>query len=249
MDNDNRQAWLAWGWVSLLTLLLGVLALFEYRWIAEVSVAQRGWLQSNLEARLNLLSGDFNQRINNAAMTLFPEPDKIRELGGEAAYAAQYVRWKQQQEPMFHRVALVAPVDGELRLWTLDEEPGRALAAAWPAEWGSLRDRLTLRWKGEATPPEDTQATELLDWTRFDPAEPGKPEWLVAELNVDYVRSTLLPELLERYIGDRGRMGYDAEVTASGAPGTSIFRLAPAGRPAETPADATVLLLDVRPDL
>jgi hypothetical protein len=67
MDNTKRQFWLAWGWVAVLTLLLGVLALLQYRWIAEVSVAQRGWLQGNLEARLNLLSASFNQRIENAA--------------------------------------------------------------------------------------------------------------------------------------------------------------------------------------
>lgn len=249
MANTKRQAWLAWGWVALLTLLLGVLALLQYRWIAEVSVAQRGWLQSNLEARLNLLSANFNERIDNAAMTLFPEPDRIRAAGREAAYAAQYLRWKQQQEPMFHRVALVAPLDGELKLWSLDEQPGEATPAAWPVEWGSLRDRLTLRWKGEATPPEDPRSTDLLEWTRFDPAEPGKPEWLMAELNLDYVRNSLLPELLERYIGERGRIGYDAEVTASGAPDVSIFRLSPAaGHRAGTPADASVLLLEVRPD-
>jgi len=249
MDNTKRQAWLAWGWVALLTLLLGVLALLQYRWIAEVSVAERGWLQSNLEARLRLLSASFNQRIDNAATALFPEPDKIRAIGREAAYASQYLRWKQQQEPMFHRVALVAPVDGELKLWSLDGEPGAATPAAWPVEWASLRDRLTLRWQGEAMPPEDPRSTELLEWTRFDPAEPGKPEWLVAELNLDYVRNSLLPELLERYIGERGRIGYDAEVTASGAPDMTIFRLAPAAAyRAGTPADASVLLLDVQPD-
>ncbi|MGP8248031.1 MAG: sensor histidine kinase [Bryobacteraceae bacterium] len=249
MDNTKRHGWLAWAWVALLTLLLGVLALLQYRWIAEVSVAQRGWLQSNLEARLNLLSATFNERIDNAAMTLFPEPDKIRAMGREAAYAAQYVQWKQQQEPMFQRVALVAPVDGELKLWSLDGEPGEALPTPWPAEWESLRDRLTLRWKGEATPPEDPRSTDLLEWTRFDPAEPGKPEWLVVELDLDYVRNSLLPQLLERYIGERGRIGYDAEVTASGAPDISIFRLSPAvGHRAGTPADASVLLLDARPD-
>jgi signal transduction histidine kinase len=248
MDNTKRT-WLAWGWVTLLALLLGVLALLQYRWIAEVSVAQRGWLQSNLEARLNLLSASFNQRINNAATALFPEPDKIRAMGREAAYAAQFARWKQLQEPLFHRVALVAPVDGELKLWSLDGEPGKASPAPWPLEWGSLRDRLTLRWRGEAAPPEDPRSTDLLEWTRFDPAEPGKPEWLVAELNLDYIRSSLLPELLERYIGQRGSIGYDAAVTASGEPDTSIFRLAPvAGFGAGTPADASVLLLDVQPD-
>lgn len=248
MDNTKRT-WLAWGWVTLLALLLGVLALLQYRWIAEVSVAQRGWLQSNLEARLNLLSASFNQRINNAATALFPEPDKIRAMGREAAYAAQFARWKQLQEPLFHRVALVAPVDGELKLWSLDGEPGKASPAPWPLEWGSLRDRLTLRWRGEAAPPEDPRSTDLLEWTRFDPAEPGKPEWLVAELNLDYIRSSLLPELLERYIGQRGSIGYDAAVTASGDPETSIFRLAPvAGFGAGTPADASVLLLDVQPD-
>jgi signal transduction histidine kinase len=249
MDNTKRQSWLAWGWVAVLTLLLAVLALLQYRWIAEISLAQRGWLQGNLEARLNLLSASFNQRLENAAMGLFPEPDKIRAMGREAAYAAQYRRWRQQQEPIFHRVALVAPMDGQLKLWSLDAEPGEAAPAPWPAEWESLRDRLTLRWNGEAAPPEDPRSTDLLEWTRFDPAEPGKPEWLVAELNLDYVRNTLLPELLERYIGERGSVGYDAEVTASGAPDRSIFRLAPtAGSRAAGPADASVLLLDVQPD-
>src|SRR5205085_4499591 len=58
------------------------------------------------------------------------------------------------------------------------------------------------------------------NWPRSDRPQPGVPEksnepgrqrpreqdWLVVELNLDYVRGTMLPELLRRHLGGGGKL-------------------------------------------
>ena len=67
----------------------------------------------------------------------------------------------------------------------------------------------------------DPRDSALIDLPRFGPAidvfgGPGfqEQEWMVVELNLDYLRGTVIPELLYRYLGK----DYDAEVVVAGDP-------------------------------
>jgi signal transduction histidine kinase len=78
----------------------------------------------------------------------------------------------------------------------------------------------------------------------------GEQEWLVLELNLDYMRGVLLPEMLARYLGDAGKLDYDAEVVANGIPSISIYRsVSSHDHQGDLSADASIALLDVRPML
>lgn len=59
------------------------------------------------------------------------------------------------------------------------------------------------------------------------PGRPGEQDWLLVELNVEYVRSTMLPELLQRHLGGGGKLDYEAEVVDSADPTHVIFEVNP----------------------
>jgi len=96
MDMDNRRnAWLPWASVGLLAALCGVLAVLQYRWIGEISGAERLNLQAALRDRLENLRSDFNEQISNAERALQPASYQVDQLGKEA-YSAQYLRWNKR---------------------------------------------------------------------------------------------------------------------------------------------------------
>jgi signal transduction histidine kinase len=83
---------------------------------------------------------------------------------------------------------------------------------------------------------------------RFDRSpESGRREqdWLIFDLNLDYIRATMLPELLDRYLGQSGHLHYNAEVTVTGAPSQVIYRSGPR---IGGSADSSVMLLDAGPN-
>jgi signal transduction histidine kinase len=147
---------------------------------------------------------------------------------------------------MFRRIALAVPQGGALAFYYLDLRSGRLSHADWPAEWNSIREGLAARLTGAAAPP--TEAHTVLEMPRFD-ATPGnglqEREWLLFDLDLGYVRQTMIPELLGRYLADSGKVDFDAEIVSGQAPAELIYPSAPAAnrRIGET-ADASVTLLD-----
>ena len=68
-------------------------------------------------------------------------------------------------------------------------------------------------------------------FSRVDPDEgPGPPsrqregEWLLTELNLDYVRTAILPQLLNIYLGNGGKLDYHVEVVQRDDPANVIFQ-------------------------
>jgi signal transduction histidine kinase len=75
---------------------------------------------------------------------------------------------------------------------------------------------------------------------------PADRDWLVLELNLTYLRGSLLPELVNRYLGAGGKLDYVAEVVDADDPSQIIFQSGPGvDRLIHESADASVLLLNV----
>jgi signal transduction histidine kinase len=249
MQIDNRQrAWLPWISVGLLAALCSVLGVLQYRWIGEISNAERQNLQAALEDRLDDLRRDFNEQISRSESALQPTALQVERVGREAAYAAQFLQWKQTHEPLFRRIALAVPEEDGLRLRDLDLGTGRFSVAVWPGEWSGIESRLTQRLRGErAAPPGAVREPMLLEVPRFGSRRDGEQEWLILEMDVAYVREHWLPDLIARHLGNGGKVEYDAEVVANRDPSLVIYRSSanPDHRIAQT-ADASVMLLDGR---
>jgi len=246
-----RQAWPSWAGVSLLVVLCGVLAILQYRWIGEVREGDRTRLREDLQTHLNLLRRNFDDEITSACQALVPTAAQIESMGREDAYLAQYRKWTESHERVFRRIALAVPQDGALGLLMLYPPQARFLPAEWPQEWSAMRDQLTARLEGEIPPPWVRETPSLIELPRFGPAPEGalaELEWLLAELNLDYIGGTLIPEMLTRYLGSSGKLEYDAKVVVNGNPSVSIYQsFSDSGRAMDRTADASVSLLNIRP--
>jgi signal transduction histidine kinase len=126
--------------VGLLLILLPVLAVFQYRWIGEVSAAERERLESSLRVASDRFAADFDAEFSRLANVFqfrdgFPEAgpvvDRLQTWSEANPYTrvvrSIYLLKNTETEPEFYKVDLVAR----------ELEP-----ATMPAEFGNLRDRL-----------------------------------------------------------------------------------------------------------
>lgn len=224
----KRAARLSWITVALLAASCCVLAVFQYRWISEFTEAERHRLSTDLESRLNLVARGFNQQISRAFSALLPVPSRVDAVGPEKAYAAAYENSGTSRVPAFRRIALVTRGENGLAFLNLDLETGRFSPSAWPAAWSGLRERLEAGADHRRAPPLDSDSPPLLQAHGFSE---GGENWLIAELDVDYIREKMLPPLLNRFLRISGKLDYDWDLATDN---TSV-----------TPtADASVDLLD-----
>lgn len=253
MNQVQPRAWLSWAFIALLALLCGILAFLQNRWITQFSLAETDRLHQQLQTELSHLSRDFNDEVTRASSSLLPPAPEIEALGRERAYAAQYSSQKESHGQMFSRIALIVPENGSLVFSNLDLNTGQFVRSDWPTAWVALQDQMLNRMSGRGPGPMVPQDSTLIDIPRFsnsgDRGRPGPPgreqEWVIAELNLAYVRSTMLPELLQRHLGGGGKLDYRAEVVTVADPSIVIFQSAPGpeGRITGTP-DASVNLFD-----
>ena len=229
-------------------ILCGVLAVLQYRWIGEITAAGRIHLGEQLQVRLATLSRAFNEQISAACAALEPARSLIEQAGAEQAYSDR-LPFRESHEPLFGRIALVLRRQESLDLLLLDPATGKFARAEWPAEWAPIRDRIVARRAGGPPGPMPEYAG-VIELPRFAPpgGEPGPGEQvrLLVEPDLDYMAHTLIPAYLNRYLGNGGRLDYDAEVVA----GTSgvIYTSSP-GVSLENHSDASVPLLSIRPNL
>ncbi len=250
MRGSSQRAWLPWASVIVLGLLCGVLGFLQYRWTGQITEAERSTLYDELRSRLAAFTRAFNEEIADASIALTPPPDQINAMGREAAYSAQYARWKPGNGRLFQRVALAVPdadyEDGGLRLLNLNLDTGQFSPAGWPPAWSAMREQLNRRIAGGGRGPVRFVDTELFEIPRFDGGR--ESEWLLLELNRDYIRRTVLPEMLNKYLGRDGRLDYDVTVLLNGDPALVIYDSLPKHPDIlTTNADASAPMLDIRP--
>ncbi|HEY3840905.1 MAG TPA: HAMP domain-containing sensor histidine kinase [Bryobacteraceae bacterium] len=244
----KQRAWRAWASAGLLAVLCAVLAVLQSRWINEISVAERDRLREQLQTGLSQLAADLDSRVASACAGLMPDPAEFEQAGRDTVYANQYRRWREAHEPLFRRIALAVPEPGTVDLSMLDLDRAQFSATPWPPEWSGLRERLSARISGENVPQTPGRDSALIELPRFGPAtdEFGGPgfeeqEWLIVELNLDYLRGSVLPELIYRYLGK----DYDAEVVVNNDPSVVIYHSMPESEHlAEKSADAKAGLLE-----
>ena len=211
------KRWFSWAAVSLLALLCAVVAVLQYRWIGEISGAERQRLQDQLRDELAAFRSAFSDEIRSSAAALQTTAPEVDRLGREGAYAAKFREWQNSARPLFQRIAIAVPRDGALQLEILDQASGRFSPAPWPDSWAGLRARLETHLTGGPGHPPDRGPSGLFELPRFSRgphSRPGEQDWLIVEPDPAYLRAILLPELMRRYLGRSGHADYDAVVTA-----------------------------------
>ena len=250
--------------MGTLLALCAVLGGLQYRWVGELSLAERHRLKSGLQASLNRLSRDFNSEISGACAALVPLNQSILQPPPEESYTARYLQLREssQAEPYFRAVARAVPSGNDLKLRQLDMATGLFRDAEWPANWQPMRRRLQARWHQEGREPikgpspggEDLGM--LLDIPRFVQVSAGTSaippvwraaEWLIFELQPAHLRENVLPELLRRHLGVEGSKEFQVELVTKTSPPQIIFssdgvEVASIGKT----ADASVNVLDLQ---
>jgi signal transduction histidine kinase len=257
---NQRRALASWLFVAAVFALCGILGLLQYRWIGAVSVAERETLQASLQTSLNRLSQDFNSEISAACRAVLPVVGQAPDApAAEAGMVARYEQWKSgaRHSQVFRRIAIAEFAKGGLVLRIFDPSHGAFLTAEWPQEWTAVKNRLERiqqRRGGPGGPPPfdnagDSEGT-VFQLPLFSSARPmpfGRREigWSIFELNLDYLRSTLLPELVQRYVAAGGNLDYQVEVVTRTPQPAVIYRAGGSGyNQVMANADASVSLFE-----
>jgi signal transduction histidine kinase len=249
-DKLKHRTWLSWAAVALLVALCAVLAGLQYRWIGEVANAESHRLREDLQYRLNLLRRDLNDEVFAACYRYIPANWEIQKLGRDLAYLSQYRNRKESGDRVVRRMAVAVPDKLDLILLFPDASGTHLVPGNWPPEWAAMRQSLIVRLRGGPAPL--NQSSTLVEFPRFgtDTRSGGlrsvEQEWLLLDLDADHIGQTLLSEMLNRYLGQNGKLEYDAEVVARANPAVTIYRSSTdSSREAAWIPDASVDLLEI----
>ena len=260
--------------VALVAVMVLTLAWLQYRWLGQVSEAERDRMQRSVRTAAAQFSIAFDQEVSRAAQTLQVDAISIRD-NQWAAYAERYDRWASQAADT-RLVSDIIVVDedprgsGRLRTRRWNPVTHAADPIAWPADLEHLRDGIAaslgpmpLRtgrdWRRRREPiglPHTDAFTLLRPATEFlAPDNPGAPPRLsvlgatIIRLDPAFITTSLLPGLALQHfhIGDPAS-DYRVAIVEADAPGRVVWESSPGIAPlvSRTP-DVTQPLLGMRP--
>lgn len=149
---DRRRLFIALLWPTALVVLVGVLAFFQYRWLGQVSDADRDRQRSTLNQRAREFAADFDREIGaiyNSLQYDASNPDNAANI-----FANNYATWRDRSAfpRLVKNIYLTddAPVstsasgneDVPITLARFDPETRAFAPAAWPASLSPIHDRL-----------------------------------------------------------------------------------------------------------
>jgi signal transduction histidine kinase len=271
--SNQRRSLFSWLFLCLLFALCGVLGLLQYRWIGEVSVAARDRLRGSLQASLMRLSQDFNSEIVSACSALSPANAAADVPALERQLGSQFSQWQPnaRHAGLLSRVALAIPHEETVELMFLNLQTGVLEHGEWPPAWSDLRQRIEFAgrlWQGggpRGFPPDSAPGSPAsgdgftIEVPIFGaeepdrrPGPPGRREiaWMVFQLDPQFVREVLLPELVRRHLGTGGDSDYEVTVVTRSNPPEVLYESDRGQtRNISSAADASVSLFDVGFDL
>jgi signal transduction histidine kinase len=262
-----RTSLFSWLFLCALVAACITLGIFQYRWISKVSQAAREHLTEGLRTNLMRIRGDFNAEVSTAASSLARLSHARDAKGLESQLTARFAEWKNtsRRSRIFDRIALAVPGPNGVALQMIDLDRGSLAPVEWPADWSAIRNRIESNaiepraGRGPGPPPGN-------EGLAFDvpvfaaPEDGGGPgrrfgsrereiAWVVFNLNLQYVREAILPELLRRDLGSNGSLDYQVEVVARDNPDSVIFQTDPRHASIAESADASIGLFEPRMNL
>ncbi|HKQ78676.1 MAG TPA: HAMP domain-containing sensor histidine kinase [Blastocatellia bacterium] len=259
--------------VASLALLLPLLAVFQYRWLAQLSEREQEHMKANLRATATRFGQDFDDELTRAFAVFFPSPDLGKD-DGLAPYAARHDRWLTvAQYPRLVKDVLVAHADekNHMHLHQLNTDLKQFVSCDWPSELSALRQQLERQLAGEPPAfnrdlmsrrlrPVNDETMAFIHPILVQPAldQRGQRVWtapppplgfVVVTISLAEIRQEILPSLAKRhfYGADSGVQGFDysaAVVTPAPEP-KIIYQFGPeAGN--QTEADVDIGLMGLR---
>ena len=219
--------------VVVLVLLLAALATLQYRWIAQLSQAERARLQQGLDQAVAGFSEDFDREVARAfALFAFEQPaddaELITQLGDRLTEWRSTAVWPD----LVQRLTVIRLDDrGEISALCFDERakslsPCDRGEAQFPIRYprnvgprvpiidGDLPG-LVIAIEGRITPTE-----EAFEW------RPPR-DHLIIRFDLEFIATAILPELAGTHFGVDGEIPYLLRVSPLDGRGEAIFQNTP----------------------
>ncbi len=272
---DRRRLFLALLWPTALVVLVVVLAFFQYRWLGQVSDADRDRQRWTLNQRAREFANDFDREIGRVYNAM--QFDLAASANTGEVFSKHYEEWKQSSafpelvRAIYFTSESAAPVADDARAEVMKFNPATRTFSPveWPASLAPARDRLTTmrhRFSAPTTPfsssgnatfrfvslgqsPVLASVPALMipaQSIRFD----VEPRYVIVELDKQVLTETVLPALVEKHLAVDD---YHVEVLEPGPGGggaTPIYRknVVAAVNLNPATADATTTFFNVRVD-
>lgn len=227
-----------------LLVLLPALAVLQYRWVGQVSEAERERRQRNLQIAALQFRDALDGEIARAALTLRPDAATVRERAWYR-FADRYESWAvTASEPrIVSALYLVDDGGGRLRLQRWDATSQQFDASEWPAALQALHDELEReRVALEARQPGERRFAfapgsgtfVMLPLPNFGPRQQGgNPRrepmfaFTILQLDLEFIRTEWLPTLVARHFTNTGGDSYRVAILSAGDPSDVIYRSDP----------------------
>jgi len=251
--------------VAFLALLLPLLAVLQYRWLGQLSQAERTQIRDFLQVAASRFSQDFNNELMVAMedFAVGPMPP-----GGmpDLDLKAKYAKWTAtSQFPHLIQDIWLATMeaDGRLKLSRLMPATGALQPSMWPANLGALRSNLERPYQLDQrrfTPPEPDRRTPRggpmggISMLADDPPvltipvfstpaarpqsedPPVQPQaFILLELSMNAIREEVLPSLVLRHFPGSSGQNFHISIFRRNDPQTVIFRSGPMPASSEGP--------------
>ncbi len=241
------QTRIEWALLAIIAVVCAVLSFLQYRWTGELSRAEPALLRAGLNDQVRRLVEDFNEGIRENCTTLLPDAREIGEHGLAAAQRARYEQWAASHDrSVFMRIGIAAPEHGDLRLYGIGST-GDVAPMEWPPEWEALRAEMIARLQGQGRPPTSPPDSTTIEIPIFAQstgagASASEIEWMIFDLNQNYLRAGVLPRLVAEYLNPGGDAVYDVSVTSVGPGRQVIFSTRSDGASVAAQADSAAFL-------
>jgi hypothetical protein len=246
-----------WGFIVLLAGFCAVLSALQYHWTGEVSRAEAEHLRAGINEQSQNFCRAFDSALSDGCTALTPNGEELNDVNRETIHVQRFQKWKSgNPRPIFSRVAVAVSTLFGSQLFEQDQTTGKLAPVSWPDEWNSLHQMLSRRpmngppsfeypqgvlfafpvfsgHPGNGGPPNPTGASGNDEspggrGSPFGRGRPGEGEWMICELDTNYLRNTWLPALTRRYLNPEAQPFNDIEIWAVMPPRTMIYS-SPAG--------------------
>jgi signal transduction histidine kinase len=244
----------------LLLVLLPALAVMQYRWLGQLSDAERERVQRNVQNAADQFRETFDREIVTALVSLQVGAVTARE-GGSDQYSRGYNQWESTttHPQLVSSIYVVDAEDGALRLRRFNPESHLFEPTLWPRALDTWRPDFeqALEAMSEGRQPDLSSAFDDQESlvampirnnvggprTSTRDAQPTVPfGFTVIELDMAYLRGQFLPQLAERHFIDPASDSYRVAVTDGADNGRVLYKSEPQATVDEASADVTAAL-------
>jgi signal transduction histidine kinase len=257
---------------AILLVLLAILATLQYRWLGEVSDAERDRMRASLRSRASEFTQEFDGELTRTYLAFHVGSD---QLDGDAAavLADAYGRWQSAAKiPALVRAVYLAEgaTIESAQLRRLEPATRTLAPLAWPADLAASFARVHPTLPQVVGVPRgaapllfanvvDSRTPALMiavprvnrtadgDRVRFITDPTAGARLVIVTLDVDQLQHQMLEPLVAKYFGDGSTSEYLVSIARRDEPGTIVY--SSASPPLEAAkADVTAGLFDLRMD-